>query len=48
MMPLLQLLHCEGGPLTHLPKFSILEAFSMREAGPGELGGVGARGGWFI
>lgn len=37
MMPRLQLPHSEGGPLTHLPKFSILKAFSVSEAGPGEL-----------
>lgn len=49
MMPHLQLPHREGGPLTHLPKFSILKAFSMSEAGPGELeAGMGARSGWLI
>ena len=48
-MTRLQLPHHEGGPLTHFPKFSILKAFSMSEAGPGELGtGMGARSGWLI
>ena len=48
-MTRLQLPHHEGGPLTHFPKFSILKAFSMSEAGPGELGtGMGARSCWLI
>lgn len=38
MRPLLQLPHREGTSLTHLPKLSIIEAFSVGEAGPGELG----------
>lgn len=41
-MPLLQLPYCEEGPPSHLPKFSILKAFSMGKACPGELGGAGA------
>lgn len=38
-MPLLQFSHCEAGSPTHLPEFSILKAFSMGKACPGELGG---------
>lgn len=49
MMPRLRLPHSERGPLTHLPKFSILKAFSVSEAGPGELEArMGARSGWLI
>lgn len=35
--PSLATLMVETGPLTHLPKFSILKTFSVGKAGPGEL-----------
>lgn len=38
-MHLLQLSHGKAGPLTHLPKLSILKAFSVSKTCPGELGG---------